>query len=113
MLSNGQKIKHYQINSAIGAGGMGEIYLASDTRLKRDVAIKILPARWTENEIAVERFMREARAISALNHPNILTIYDIGEHQNIKFITTEFVEGQTLREGRAAEARWRASARAA
>lgn len=98
MLSNGQKIKHYQINSAIGAGGMGEIYLASDTRLKRDVAIKILPARWTENEIAVERFMREARAISALNHPNILTIYDIGEHQNIKFIATEFVEGQTLRQ---------------
>ncbi|MBX7170360.1 MAG: protein kinase [Pyrinomonadaceae bacterium] len=98
MLSNGQKIKHYQINSAIGAGGMGEIYLASDTRLKRDVAIKILPARWTENEIAIERFMREARAISALNHPNILTIYDIGEHQNIKFIATEFVEGQTLRQ---------------
>ncbi len=77
---------------------MGEIYLASDTRLKRDVAIKILPEKWTQNASAVERFMREAQAVSALNHPNILTIYDIGEHNQIKFIATEFVEGQTLRQ---------------
>ncbi|HRH40970.1 MAG TPA: protein kinase [Pyrinomonadaceae bacterium] len=98
MLSNGEKIGHYRINSAIGAGGMGEIYLALDTRLNRDVAIKILPVKWLENDSAVERFMREARAISTLNHPNILTIYDIGEHQNIKFIATEYVEGQTLRQ---------------
>ncbi len=98
MFSNGEKFSHYKVNSAIGAGGMGEIYLASDTRLKRDVAIKILPAKLTENASAVERFMREARAVSALNHPNILTIYDIGEHNQIKFIATEFVEGQTLRQ---------------
>ncbi len=98
MLSIGEKFSHYTVNSAIGAGGMGEIYLASDTRLKRDVAIKILPEKWIQNASAIERFMREAQAVSALNHPNILTIYDIGEHNHIKFIATEFVEGQTLRQ---------------
>ena len=98
MLGDGEKISHYTVQSAIGAGGMGEIYLASDTRLKRDVAIKILPEKLTQNVLAVERFMREARAVSALNHPNILTIYDIGEHNKIKFIATEFVEGETLRQ---------------
>lgn len=98
MLGEGEKISHYTVQSAIGAGGMGEIYRASDTRLKRDVAIKILPEKLTENDSAVERFMREARVVSALNHPNILTIYDIGEHRQIKFIATEFVEGETLRQ---------------
>jgi serine/threonine protein kinase/Flp pilus assembly protein TadD len=98
MLSNGAKFGRYEVHSSIGAGGMGEIYLASDTRLKRDVAIKILPAKLTENALAVERFIREARMVSALNHPNILTIYDIGEHDQIKFIATEFVEGETLRQ---------------
>jgi serine/threonine protein kinase/Tfp pilus assembly protein PilF len=98
MLSNGEKISHYTVHAPIGAGGMGEIYLAEDTRLRRDVAIKILPAKLTENASAVERFMREARAVSALNHPNILTIYDIGEQNQIRFIATEFVEGQTLRQ---------------
>ena len=77
---------------------MGEIYRARDTRLKRDVAIKILPEKWTKNPVAVERFTREAQAASALNHPNILTIYDIGRHQDIQFIATEFVDGQTLRQ---------------
>lgn len=98
MLASGEKISHYKVNSAIGAGGMGEIYLASDTRLRRDVAIKILPENLMQNALAVERFMREARAASALNHPNILTIYDIGEQNQVHFIATEFVEGQTLRE---------------
>lgn len=77
---------------------MGEIYRARDTRLRRDVAIKILPEKWTKDASAVDRFTREAYAASALNHPNILTIYDIGELNKIQFITTEFVEGQTLRE---------------
>jgi len=98
MLTVGEKFNYYKINSAIGAGGMGEIYLAFDTRLRRDVAIKILPVNLTQDASAVGRFMREAHAASALNHPNILTIYDIGEHNDIHFIATEFVEGQTLRQ---------------
>jgi serine/threonine protein kinase len=98
MLVVGEKFGHYKVQSAIGAGGMGEIYRARDTRLKRDVAIKILPENLTQDASAIERFMREAFAASALNHPNILTIFDIGEHDNIHFIATEFVEGQTLRQ---------------
>ncbi|HSK74523.1 MAG TPA: protein kinase [Pyrinomonadaceae bacterium] len=98
MLNIGKNLGHYKLQSAIGAGGMGEIYRARDTRLRRDVAIKILPEKLTQNSAAVERFRREAHAASALNHPNILTIYDIGEYENIQFITTEFVDGQTLRE---------------
>jgi serine/threonine-protein kinase len=98
MFTVGEKFSYYKINSAIGAGGMGEIYLASDTRLRRDVAIKILPENLTRDASAVGRFMREAHAASALNHPNILTIYDIGEHNDIHFIAAEFVEGQTLRQ---------------
>ena len=98
MLKSGENFGHYKVNSAIGAGGMGEIYRARDTRLKRDVAIKILPEKFLKDEAAVERFMREARAASALNHPNILTIYDIGEIKKIRFIATEFVEGETIRE---------------
>jgi len=98
MLAVGEKFGHYRVQSAIGAGGMGEIYRARDTRLKRDVAIKILPENMTQDAFAIERFMREAHAASALNHPNILTIFDIGEHDNIHFIATEFVEGQTLRQ---------------
>jgi len=92
------QLGHYQILKPLGAGGMGEVYLARDVRLKREVAIKILPEKLTNDVQAVERFMREAHAASALNHPNILTIYDIGEHENIRFIATEFVEGKTLRQ---------------
>lgn len=98
MLNSGENFGHYKINSAIGAGGMGEIYRARDTRLKRDVAIKILPEKFLKDTAAVERFMREARAASALNHPNILTIYDIGEVEKIRFIATEYVAGETIRE---------------
>ncbi|MEO6590043.1 MAG: protein kinase, partial [Pyrinomonadaceae bacterium] len=98
MLNPGENFGHYKVNSAIGAGGMGEIYLARDTRLKRDVAIKILPEKLLTDEAAVERFMREARAASALNHPNILTIYDIGEFEKVRFIATEYVAGETIRE---------------
>ncbi|CAN5269758.1 hypothetical protein BH10ACI1_BH10ACI1_01260 [soil metagenome] len=98
MLVIGEKFGHYKVQSAIGAGGMGEIYRASDIRLRRDVAIKILPENLMLDASAIERFMREAHAASALNHPNILTIFDIGEHDRTHFIATEFVEGQTLRQ---------------
>jgi serine/threonine-protein kinase len=97
MFTRGKNFGHYRVQSAIGEGGMGVIYRARDTRLKRDVAIKVLPARYTKDSTAVQRFIREAHAVSALNHPNILTIYDIGENENIHFIATEFVEGETLR----------------
>jgi serine/threonine protein kinase/Flp pilus assembly protein TadD len=98
MIVIGEKIGHYKVQSAIGAGGMGEIYRASDTRLRRDVAIKILPENLMKDASAIERFRREAYAASALNHPNILTIFDIGEHDGHHFIATEFVEGETLRQ---------------
>ncbi len=98
MLVIGEKFGHYKVHSAIGAGGMGEIYRARDTRLRRDVAIKILPEGLMQDASAIERFGREAHAASALNHPNILTIFDIGEQDEIHFIATEFVEGQTLRQ---------------
>ena len=98
MIVIGEKIGHYKVQSAIGAGGMGEIYRASDTRLRRDVAIKILPESLMRDASAIERFRREADAASALNHPNILTIFDIGEHGSNHFIATEFVEGETLRQ---------------
>ena len=98
MLVIGEKFGHYKVQSAIGAGGMGEIYRASDIRLRRDVAIKILPENLMQDASAIERFRREAHAASALNHPNILTIFDIGEHDKTHFIATEFVEGQTLRQ---------------
>lgn len=89
---------NYRIESMLGAGGMGEVYLATDDKLKRKVALKILPAEYTSNDERVKRFQLEARAISALNHPNIVTIYDVGNFDGINYIATEFVEGKTLRE---------------
>jgi eukaryotic-like serine/threonine-protein kinase len=94
----GQRVGHYEIQSLLGAGGMGEVYLAHDLKLARQIAIKILPAPFTEDEAQVERFEREARAASALNHPNIITIHEIGRDSDTHFIATEFVDGQTLRE---------------
>ncbi len=93
----GQKISHYQILSKLGAGGMGEVLLARDTILERQVALKLLPAQYTQNTERLQRFMREARAASALNHPNIITIYEIGVADNTYFIATEFIDGITLR----------------
>ncbi len=90
-------ISHYRILSRPGSGGMGEVYLAKDTRLGRKVAIKLLPNDLTKNEDRLHRFEQEARAASALNHPNIITIHEIGEAEGIHFIATEFIEGQTLR----------------
>src|SRR5262245_36806032 len=94
----GQTLSHYRILERLGSGGMGEVYLAEDERLRRKLALKILPSRFTQDRERVQRFEHEARAASALNHPNILTIYEIGRQENLYFIATEFIEGGTLRE---------------
>ncbi len=94
----GQEIENYRIVNRLGSGGMGEVYLAEDIRLKRNVALKILPSHFTVNPDRVRRFEREAQAASALNHPNIVTIYEIGHSNSTHFIATEFVDGKTLRQ---------------
>jgi TolB-like protein/Flp pilus assembly protein TadD len=90
-------IQHYRVLGKLGAGGMGEVYQAEDTRLRRTVALKFLPDRLVEDPVARERFEREARAIAALNHPNIVTIYDINADQGRMFLAMECVEGETVR----------------
>jgi eukaryotic-like serine/threonine-protein kinase len=97
-LENDQTISHYRIVSKIGAGGMGEVYLAEDTRLDRKVAIKFLSEEFSRDSDKLNRFIQEAKAISALNHPNILTVHEIGEIGDSNYIVTEFIEGKTLRE---------------
>jgi serine/threonine protein kinase len=91
-------IAHYRLLAPLGEGGMGEVYLAEDTKLSRKVALKLLPAEFTRDAGRVRRFEQEARAASALNHPNILTIFEIGEANGTHYIATEFIDGQTLRE---------------
>jgi serine/threonine protein kinase len=95
-LSPGTKLGPYEIQSPLGAGGMGEVYLARDTRLDRTVAVKILPSHLSANPEAKKRFDREARSISSLNHPNICTLYDVGQHDGVEFLVMEFLEGETL-----------------
>jgi serine/threonine protein kinase len=94
----GQQIENYRIVRKLGSGGMGEVYLAEDTRLRRNVALKLLPPHFTVNPDRVRRFEREARAASALSHPNIVTIYEIGKSATTHFIATEFVDGKTVRQ---------------
>ena len=94
----GRTLAQYRVTAAIGAGGMGEVYRATDTRLGRDVAIKVLPAETAAHPERRQRFEQEARSASALNHPNILTVYDIGETDGTTYIAMELVEGKTLRE---------------
>ena len=92
------KIAHYHILKKIGSGGMGEVYLAEDIRLNRKVALKLLPSKFTNDKDRIRRFEREAKAASGLNHPNILTIYDIGQFDSSSFIASEFIDGETLRQ---------------
>jgi serine/threonine protein kinase/tetratricopeptide (TPR) repeat protein/class 3 adenylate cyclase len=94
----GNSVAHYRVLSSLGNGGMGEVYLARDTRLGRQVALKLLPAHYTRDKARISRFQQEACAASALNHPNILTVYEIGQQDDFHFIATEYIEGETLRE---------------
>jgi len=103
-LGSGDQVAHYRIVSRLGEGGMGEVYLATDTRLDRNVALKVLPTAVAHDPMRMERFDREAKAASALNHPNVAHIYEIGEDRGIHFLVMEFIEGQALdrrMEGRA------------
>lgn len=97
-LSSGTRLGAYDVLALLGAGGMGQVYLAQDTRLDRRVALKILPAVSSTDDERLARFIREAKAASALNHPNIITVYDVGETAGTHFIAYEFIEGKTLRQ---------------
>src|SRR5580700_10915376 len=97
-LTSGTKLGPYEIQSPIGAGGMGEVYRARDSRLNRDVALKILPSSFSTDAERLQRFAQESRAAAALNHPNILSIYDIGEAQGAPYVVSELLEGETLRD---------------
>ena len=96
MLQSGEKLSHYEIISAIGKGGMGEVFLAQDTKLDRKVAIKFLNEEFGKDADKLNRFIQEAKAASALNHPNILTVYEIGETDDTNYIVTEFIEVQVV-----------------
>ena len=95
-LESGTKLGPYEIQSPLGAGGMGEVYRARDTRLARDVAIKILPAQLSKDPVMKQRFEREAKTISSLNHPHICVLHDIGSQDGVDYLVMECVEGETL-----------------
>ena len=97
-LTAGTKLGPYEIQSALGAGGMGEVYRARDARLNRDVAIKILPASFSTDPERLQRFAQESKATAALNHPNILSIFYIGEDRGAPYVVSELLEGETLRD---------------
>src|SRR5262252_6179975 len=97
-LPAGTRLGRYEIIAPLGAGGMGEVYLAQDTRLDRKVALKILPSELAGNQDRMRRFTQEAKSAAALNHPNIAHIYEIGESVGVNFIAMEFIDGVTLRE---------------
>src|ERR1700683_4853448 len=97
-LSAGDKLGPYEILAPIGAGGMGEVYRARDTRLGREVAAKVLPEHLAKDQQSLARFEREAKAVAALSHPNILVLFDVGAHDGIHYVVTELLEGETLRD---------------
>src|SRR4030095_14695937 len=94
----GQTFGHYKISKRIGRGGMGEVYLATDVTAGRKAALKLLPVRFTGDAERLKRFQQQAQAVVALNHPNILTVYEIGEDHSIHYIASELIEGETLRD---------------
>ena len=94
----GQTFGHYKISKRIGSGGMGEVYLATDMTAGRKAALKLLPMRFTGDAERLKRFQQEAHAVVALNHPNILTVYEIGEDHSTHYIASELIEGETLRQ---------------
>src|SRR5438132_12870825 len=94
----GMRLGPYEILSPLGAGGMGEVYRARDTRLGRDVAVKVLPSSFSDDKDRLHRFEQEACAAGALNHPNILIVHDIGTHDGSPYVVSELLEGETLRE---------------
>jgi serine/threonine protein kinase len=96
-MNPGTRLGPYEILAPIGAGGMGEVYRARDPRLARDVAIKVLPAEVSKDPLALARFEREAKAVAALSHPNILAIFDVGSEDGVSYVVTELLEGETLR----------------
>src|SRR5438876_5343007 len=97
-IAAGTRLGPYEITAAIGAGGMGEVYRARDTRLGRDVAIKVLPSSFSADADRLHRFEQEACAAGALNHPNILIVHDIGTHDASPYVVSELLEGETLRQ---------------
>src|SRR3982750_3184246 len=97
LLKSGATLGVYRVGELLGKGGMGEVYRAHDSRLGRDVALKVLPDNFSSDTERLARFEQEARAIATLNHPNIVAVYDIGEHAGTRYIVTELVEGETLR----------------
>src|SRR5215472_819054 len=96
-LSPGYRLGNYEVIAPLGAGGMGEVYRARDTRLGREIALKVLPADVSADASRRQRFEQEARAASALNHPNILSIYDVGSEGGVAFMVSELVEGESFR----------------
>src|SRR5215469_5020733 len=97
-LQTGARLGPYEILSRLGAGGMGEVYRARDTRLGREVAVKVLPPSCSEDAERLARFEQEASAAGALNHPNILAIYDVGTHDGAPYLVSELLEGETMRD---------------
>src|SRR5215470_17609308 len=96
-ITPGTELAHYRIIKRLGVGGMGEVYLAQDTKLDRKVAIKILPSEFATDADRMRRFIQEAKAAAALNHPNIAHVYEIGEASGHQFLAMEFIDGTTLR----------------